>query len=106
VLRPTSIAGIDQSLWIALVSFGKYTEGDKKFMKACHISTFAIDLRLHQTVKPEVSVTMAISRLEYPRLLLARSKPPLDGPAPYVGDNEGDNLDFFQEAASDEDWSR
>ena len=49
---------------------------------------------------------MAIASLEYPCLVLGDSKPPPDGPPPYAGENEGSDLDFFKETASDEDWSR
>jgi hypothetical protein len=52
---------------------------------------------------------MAIFSLEYPRLVLGGSEPPPFGPPPYAGevrDNKDDNLDFFEEEASDEVWKR
>ena len=48
---------------------------------------------------------MAIASLEYPRLVPGDSKPPPHGPPPHAGENEGRDLDFFEESASDEDWS-
>jgi hypothetical protein len=49
---------------------------------------------------------MAIFSLEYPRLVLGGSEPPPFGPPPYAGEVKDDDLDFFEEEASDEDWKR
>jgi hypothetical protein len=49
---------------------------------------------------------MAISSLELPRIVLRTADPPSGGPPPYVGESESDDLGFFAETASDEDWAR
>jgi hypothetical protein len=51
---------------------------------------------------------MTIFSLKYPCLVLGGSEPPPFGPPPYAceGAVEDNDLDFFEEKASDEDWKR